>query len=300
MAMICAKYYGIDDNPPDLRELYDVKKISNKHLVFVTATDGNHGAAVAYAAKLLGQKAIVFMPEGASQARVKSILVHNAECRITDVNYDETVRLADFYAAQHNFVLIQDTAWPGYEEIPQLIMEGYTALAHEIVSQLQGKFPTHIFLQSGVGSFAASMVKSFSLEAERLKKPLPIFICMEPENAAPLYLSIGAGTEEAKIVEGKLQTVMDGLACGKISSVAWPILRDNVFAAISCPDSLAAIGMDILENPYGQDPKIFAGQSGAVGAGVIYSLLRQDKGACEKLHINKNSSILLISTEGRH
>ena len=124
-------------------------------VTFVTATDGNHGRGVAWAARELGCRAVVYLPKGSAQERLDNILALGARAEITDLNYDEAVRLATRKSEENSWVLIQDTAWPGYEQIPAWIMEGYTTLAGEIFDQLTEageEPPTHLFLQAGVGS----------------------------------------------------------------------------------------------------------------------------------------------------
>ena len=132
-------------------------------ITFVTATDGNHGRGVAWAARLLGQKAVVYMPKGSAAERLENIRAQGAQAEITEYNYDDAVRLANRMAEEHGWILIQDTAWPGYEEIPAHIMQGYTTLAAETLQQLEeqgAERPTHLFLQAGVGSFAGAALAS--------------------------------------------------------------------------------------------------------------------------------------------
>lgn len=124
-------------------------------VTFVTATDGNHGRGVAWAGPELGCRAVVYLPKGSAQERLDNILALGARAEITDLNYDDAVRLATRKSEENSWVLIQDTAWPGYEQIPAWIMEGYTTLAGEIFDQLTEageEPPTHLFLQAGVGS----------------------------------------------------------------------------------------------------------------------------------------------------
>ena len=131
----------------------------DKTPVFVTATDGNHGRAVAWAAAQAGYKSVVFMPKGTAQCRVDAIhQVSDAEVTVTDLNYDDAVRLATAYAKEHNGYLVQDTGFEGYEEIPWDITLGYTHMAAEAADQLGGITPTHVFLQAGVGSMAGGVL----------------------------------------------------------------------------------------------------------------------------------------------
>ncbi|MTI58334.1 diaminopropionate ammonia-lyase [Geosporobacter ferrireducens] len=269
-------------------------------ITFVTATDGNHGRGIAWAARQLGQKAVVFMPKGSSIIRLNNIKNEGAEASITGLNYDDAVRLASKYAEEHNGVLVQDSSWEGYEKIPTWIMQGYATLIDEAIEQIKDEDkvnPTHVFLQAGVGSFAGSVLGY--LEAV-FGEDRPITTIVEPNEAACIYKSVKANDGKPHAVTGYMPTIMAGLACGEPSTVAWGILRDYADMYISCADSAAARGMRILGNPLADDPKVISGESGAVGLGVL-SLILQDnhlKEMAEKLNINKDSKILLISTEG--
>jgi len=227
----------------DIRELSfdDLKSPEYKkkigELTFVTATDGNHGRGVAWAARELDQKAIVFMPKGSSKFRVNNIKKENAEVIVTDEYYDATVKTAANFAIENNGVLIQDTAWEGYTKIPTWIMQGYATLIDEAYEQLKiegGSKPTHIFLQAGVGSLAAG-VQGYLMT--KVGKERPITVVIEPHNAACLYKSAKIGDNNPHSVKGKLSTIMAGLACGKPSIIAWDVLRDYADVFISCQEN---------------------------------------------------------------
>lgn len=269
-------------------------------LVFVSATDGNHGRGVAWAANRLRQKSVIFMPKGSAQARLESIRNEGAEAFITDYNYDEAVEYAKEYAEKHNGVMVQDTAWEGYEEIPAWIMQGYATIADEISEQLKEQNvekPTHIFLQAGVGSFAASIQGYYS---SKFGKQGPISVIVEPENAACIFRSASINDGIPYSVKGDLDTIMAGLACGIPNTIGWNILRDNSNMYVSCPDYVSARGMRILANPVGTDPQVVSGESGAVGLGLFSILAEKEKykNIVSLLNINHNSKILFISTEG--
>jgi diaminopropionate ammonia-lyase len=269
-------------------------------LVFVSATDGNHGRGVAWAAKRMGQQAVIFMPKGSAQARLESIAGEGAQVAITDYNYDDAVEYAKEYAQKHHGVMVQDTAWHGYEEIPAWIMQGYAVMAAEIIEQLRKEAiekPTHIFLQAGVGSFAASIQGYFS---RQFGSRGPTSVIVEPENAACIFTSALANDGRPHTVKGDLATIMAGLACGAPNSIGWNILRDYAHMYVSCPDYVAAYGMRILANPIGTDPKVISGESGAVGLGLFGVLAHQAKyrKVLDLLKIDHNAIILCISTEG--
>lgn len=269
-------------------------------VVFVTATDGNHGRGVAWAANQLGQKSVVFMPKGSSEVRLENIRKEGAQASILDMNYDDAVRFATKYAEEHNGILVQDTAWDGYDTIPTWILQGYTTLTQEAIEQMELMGldkPTHIFLQAGVGSFASSVLGCF-VEVFRNEKP----ICgiLEPNQADCIYKSAKIGDGKPHAVTGDLTTIMAGLACGEPSTISWEILRDYSEAFVSCSDEVAASGMRILGKPLGNDPVIVSGESGAVGAGFMRAVMEDEAylDLRDHLGLNEDSVVLIISTEG--
>ena len=262
---------------------------------FTTTTDGNHGRGLAWTARLLGQKAVINMPKGTVAQRVRAIEELGADVTVTDMNYDDTVRLTARQAEEHGRVIVQDTAWEGYEDIPLWIMKGYGTMAAETRDQLPEK-PTHIFLQAGVGSMAAAQMAAF---ANFYKDAPPVFALVEADSAACFYRSAVAGAEQPVNVGGDLATIMAGLACGEASSLAWPIIRNWCSLYIAADNTAAAYGMRILGNPAGDDCKVVSGESGAAGMGALSMLMeRTNRETAKKLGLNENSVVLLFSTEG--
>lgn len=292
---------GRDINTLSFSELASTEvKAKLGDITFVTATDGNHGRGVAWAAQQLGQKAVVYMPKGSSEIRAQNIRNHGAECTITELNYDDAVRLAYKNGQEKGWVMVQDTAWDGYEDIPTWIMQGYMTLAIEAFEQLANNgahAPTHVFLQAGVGSFAGAAAGYL---VEKLKDKAPIITIMEPHQANCLYVSAMADDGKPHNVGGSMQTLMAGLACGEPNTISWPILRDNAECFISACDSLSANGVRILAAPLPGDPAITSGESGAIGTGLLYEIMMkpEHKELKEKLKLNQNSHVLLVSTEG--
>ncbi len=269
-------------------------------VTFVTATDGNHGRGVAWAASQLGQKSLIFMPKGSSEIRLQNIRKEGAEASILDVNYDDAVRFATKYAEENNGIFVQDTAWDGYEDIPTWIMQGYTTLVQEAVEQMHERNiikPTHILLQAGVGSFASSVLGYF---ADVYGDKRPICAILEPDQAACIYESVKAGDGLPHAVTGDLNTIMAGLACGEPSTISWNILRDYAEMYASCPDEVSALGMRVLGNPIKGDPQVISGESGAVGMGFLKLVMEKEcyESIREKLQLDANSIVLIISTEG--
>ena len=291
----------------DVSELsYDMltsEKLKNDlpKTTFFTATDGNHGRGVAWAANKLGQKAVVYMPKGSSEERLNNILKEGATATIEDVNYDECVRMAAKNSKKiPNSVVIQDTAWKGYEEIPSWIMQGYGTLLLEASEQLldyKCDRPTHVFVQAGVGSLAGTVQGYF---ANLYPNNCPITIVVEAEKANCLYKSALAHDGKARFVGGDMQTMMAGLACGEPNSISWEILKSKTACFVSCPDWVSALGMRILGAPLKGDSQVISGESGAVSMGLLYSIMKDScLGELKKiLKLDENSKILLISTEG--
>ncbi|MEG2455793.1 MAG: diaminopropionate ammonia-lyase [Oscillospiraceae bacterium] len=268
---------------------------------FFTATDGNHGRGVAWAANKLGQKSVVHMPKGSTQTRFDNIQKEGATVTIEEVNYDDCVRMAAAEAAATpHGVMVQDTAWDGYEEIPAWIMQGYGTMANEAADQLRQcgtNRPSHVFVQAGVGSLAGAVVGYFT---NLYPSCPPKFIVMEAQVADCLYQGAVAADGKPRIVEGDLQTIMAGLACGEPNTLSWDILRNHVDAFVSCPDWVSARGMRMLGVPVKGDPVVISGESGAVGMGLLAALMENDdyKDLREKLELDRFSQVLMFSTEG--
>ena len=264
---------------------------------FFTATDGNHGRGVAWAANKLGQKAVVHMPKGSAKSRFDNIAREGAQVTIEEVNYDDCVRMAAAEAAgTAHGVVIQDTAWEGYEEIPSWIMQGYATMADEAAEQMEER-PTHVFLQAGVGSMAGAVAGYF---VNHYPEHPPKFVVMEAEAADCHYQSAIAGDGKMRMVGGDLRTIMAGLACGEPNPISWDILRSHAAAFVSCPDWVSARGMRMLAAPVKGDLAVTAGESGAVGMGVISVLMEDDdcRELREALELDSSSRALLFSTEG--
>ena len=268
---------------------------------FFTATDGNHGRGVAWAAKRLGQKAVVRMPKGTTKTRFDNIAKEGAEVTIEEVNYDDCVRMAAAEAAKtEHGIIVQDTAWAGYEEIPSWIMQGYGTLVLEADKQLKENGvdrPTHVFVQAGVGSLAGAVVGYF---AHKYKENPPVMVVCEASAADCLYRSAVQADGNLVNVTGDLQTIMAGLACGEGNTIGWDILKNHVTVFASCPDWMSAKATRIYANPLENDPHIISGESGSVPLGLAYTALHDEdaKDLKDALKLDENSNILVISTEG--
>lgn len=268
---------------------------------FFTATDGNHGRGIAWAANKLGQKSVVYMPKGSTQTRLENILKENAIATIEEVNYDECVRIANDHAQRtENGVMVQDTAWDGYEEIPTWIMQGYGTMALEAGEQLEAEGcdrPTHVFVQAGVGSLAGAVQGYF---ANKYPGNCPTTVIVEADIAACLYKSAAEEDGNIQFVDGDMQTIMAGLACGEPNTISWDILKNNSSFFVSAPDWVAAKGMRMLSAPVKGDPQVVSGESGAVAMGLVATLMESDdyKELREAIKLDKDSKIIMFSTEG--
>ncbi len=267
---------------------------------FFTATDGNHGRGVAWAANKLGQKCVVRMPKGSTQTRLQNIAKENATVTIEDMNYDDCVRLAAKEAeAAERGIIIQDTAWDGYEEIPTWIMQGYGTLATEADQQLEadGSRPTHIFIQAGVGSLAGAVVGYF---ANRFPENPPVMVVAAAGEADCLYQSAVKADGSRINVTGDMLTIMAGLACGEANTVSWDILRNHVDAFVSCPDWVSANGTRIYSSPVKGDERVISGESGSVTMGLLHAIMTMPeyKDLKEALKLDEHSQVLLVSSEG--
>lgn len=288
----------ISDLPYD-KMVSDEIKEKLGDVTFITATDGNHGRGVAWVANKLKQKSVILMPKGSTKMRLDNIKKEGANATITDMNYDDTVRVANEKAHKNGWIMVQDTAWDGYEEIPLWIMQGYCTIMSEILTQMKEdnlKKPTHIFLQAGVGSFAGAIL---GLVAKIYGKDKPITIICEPNGANCIYKSFKANDGKPHNVTGDLTTIMAGLSCGEPNTISYDILRDYADFSISCDDSVSAHGMRVLSSPIDGDSRVVSGESGAVGLGLTSTILSsKDKSLAKTLKLDENSVVLCISTEG--
>jgi diaminopropionate ammonia-lyase len=268
-------------------------------IVFAAATDGNHGRGVAWSATQLGFRSIVYVHKLTSEARINAISNNGAEVVVIDGTYDDAVRQVNLDANANGWQVIEDTAWEGYEDIPRWVIQGYSTMFAEVQEQLaaQGLIrPTHLFVQAGVGSLAASTIGYYSnlFGSER-----PTTVVVEPDRAACLYHSAEVGDGAPHSFEGDLETIMAGLACGDPNPQAWEILRDTADVFAKCPDYVAAKGMRVFGVPMAGDPFIVSGESGAVSLGALMFIMQLPELAPlrDKLGLGIDSHVLLINSE---
>ena len=261
-------------------------------LALATATDGNHGRAVAHVAALLGFDAQIYVPAGTAQARIDGIAREGAHLEIVAGTYDDAVARAA-QAANQGCLVISDTSWPGYEEIPRWVMEGYSTIMFEIDDELAkrgAKNPDLVAVQFGVGALAAAVVRHYPRPRANQS---PKILSVEPLRAACALSSIEAG--EITAVPGPHDSIMAGLNCGRPSIVAWPIVSQGIDAFIAIPDERACQAMRALARL-----GIVAGETGAAGLAGLIELLTgetrtQDRHA---LGVDEKSRVLVLVTEG--
>ncbi len=260
-------------------------------MTFITTTDGNHGKGVSWAAGFFGCGAYVYMPKGTVEVRAEAVRkAGSAKVEITDMKYDDCVAWTAQLAAEKGWYLIQDTAWEGYEEIPEWIMQGYTTILFEAEKQMDLS-PTHLFLQAGVGSMAAAIAGA----AGEIwgKENLHIWT-VEPTEAACFFESFLLGDGKAHMAAGSGMTEMAGLNCGMPCALAWDILGAMGEGGISCTDDVTETGIRYLAR---HDPPIIAGESGAVTAGMMKELETRPE-LRKRLGLTKDSVVFIINTEG--
>lgn len=251
----------------------------------VTATDGNHGRAVARMAKHFGVAATVFVPDVMIPATVAVIEAEGAEVVRLEVGYDDAVRAAAAYAGESDGrALVQDTAWDGYTEVPTWIVDGYRTLLEEVDEQLGGA-PDLVAVPVGVGSLAEAVVRHYR-EPETAH---PSVVSVEPDTAACLLASLIAD-EPVTVPTGS--TVMAGLNCGTVSSLAWPVLRGGCDAAVAVSDEEARRAVADLSRL-----GVSSGPSGAATLAGVRAVLT-DPARRAALDLRDDAVVVLLSTEG--
>ncbi len=264
---------------------------------FTTATDGNHGRAVAWSARLVGARAVVYIPAYARPSRIEAIRAEGAEVVLVEEGYDAAVRMANNAAREHDWVLIQDTAWPGYDEIPDWIAAGYWTHARELEPEPHGVEPgiDLVLLHAGVGTWAAALTSYYW---HRYGHARPRLVVVEPVDAPCLIRAAPSGVPVH--VPITRHTLMAGLDCGLASTTALTTLHRSVDAFITIEDHWALDAMRRLASPTGTDPMVVAGESGAASAGALMALLRAPELAAARAHVGLDATtrVLVWSTEG--
>ena len=276
----------------EIVSLQDIGKfVGERHsLKLVCATDGNHGRAVARVGRMLGIPSRIHVPAGITEQRMEAI---EAEGGIVVMGgtYDESLVRAKNDAASGG-LLIQDTAWEGFEQIPQWTVDGYSTLFWEIEDELEKQNkqkPTHVVVQIGVGSLAAAVVRHY--RRKELPQP-PVIIGVEPKGSDCVLASVKAGRMVR--LQGEQHSIMAGLNCGTASTISLPILQKGVRCFLAIEDERAK---EAVRSFAGEG--VISGETGAAGLAGLIELCSQDnETARRELGLDANSRVLLISTEG--
>ncbi len=303
MGCIMSRKIGVDIEDLGLEQIkseFDAPR--SEPTTFITVTAGNHGRGVAWAARQLGQRAVIYLPKGSPTERLEAIRRLGAEAVDTGLNYTDSMELAKAQARTNGWELLQDIAWEGYTQIPTWVMQGYLTMMLEAQKQMETlgiEKPTHLILQVGAGSFAAAVVGYY---ANRFADARPITVIIEPDCCANLFLSAVTEGKTPREITGDFanKTMITSLACGIAPDMAWEVLGGFADVFVACPDCVAARGMRIYANPLGDDRRLVAGEASGTGMGLL-SLLLRDPGcaqAREKLGLDDSACVLLINSEG--
>ena len=270
----------------------------SKDAVFCTATDGNHGKAVAWSARMAGRHSIIFMPASSVESRIHNIENEGAKVIVVGGDYDDAVHMAKEKASEKGWILVQDTSWDGYTDIPVNIMAGYSTVFREMEDTLhkpgEPAFDV-VFLKAGVGSWAASAAWYYH---ERYREKRPKIVLVEPSSADCVMESKKRGMPVP--IEKSGETMMAGLNCATASRLACEILHNSVDLFLSIPDWYAGAAMNALYYAKDEDEQIISGESGAAGLGGLLAMLREDSlgEARDFIGLSNNSRVLVFNTEG--
>ncbi|MBM3743779.1 MAG: diaminopropionate ammonia-lyase [Actinobacteria bacterium] len=262
-----------------------------KDLTFACATSGNHGYALAWVASRLGATCRIYCPASTSQFRKKRIKSLGATVIEVAASFDDAVAICSKESEVRGDIVVSNLVQDGFEDIPQLIMNGYSVLAQEVLQQVDSPI-THIYVGGGGGRLAASIAATFKIGRY---ENLPKVIVVEPEYSDCIASSIQFGRASATRIQG--ETMMTGLVVARPSSVSWPILRTEVFATLTISDETAVETLLDLENGYLGNELLPIGETGiAALAGFLRTM--RDPIMCSELGINSTSHVLVVACEG--
>jgi diaminopropionate ammonia-lyase len=262
-------------------------------ITVATATDGNHGRSVAWGAQLFGCRCVVYIHADVSEGRRDAIAHYGAEVRRIDGNSDDSVHRAAADAKAEGWIVVSDTSYDGYMDLPKTVMEGYGLIALETLDELpDDEKPTHLFIQGGVGGLAAAMTAMFW---QKWGADRPQIVVIEPDAADCLFQSAVNGRPTK--VEGDLDTLMAGLAAGEVSLLAWEILNLGANAFVTIPDEAAISAMRALAEGVGGDPPIVGGEAGVGGLAGLLAAASEPRTA-QALSLGALSRVLVVGSEG--
>ncbi|MFN8051768.1 MAG: diaminopropionate ammonia-lyase [Acidimicrobiales bacterium] len=285
--LLSQRYEQQHGHPPEATTFEGVREAFRDlgPVTLTTATDGNHGRAVARAAKWFGLGADIYMPAGTVPARVTAIESEGARVTVIDGDYDEAVELAASTANDDRLV-VSDTSWPGYEQVPRWTSEGYLTLFAEIDEQLGSGAPDAFVVPVGVGGLAQAALDHWPSGPP----DGPVRIAVEPTAADCLYRSLVAG--EMVSVPGPHDSIMAGMNCGTLSMVAWPAMRDRFDWCVTIENDAAADAMRALAAE-----GLVVGETGAASVGALLALAAE-QGDLAGLGLGAGATVVCVCTEG--
>ncbi len=262
-------------------------------LTVTAATDGNHGRSVAWGARMIGCRCVIFVCSSVSQQRKDAIASYGAEIRQVDGSFDDAVRMADQTARKEGWFVIPDTSDGETVIAPRDVTQGYMLMVDEALEQLNGEPPvTHIFLQAGVGGMASASAARF-WQAYGDKRPVTTIV--EPEKCACWYESLVAGKPVA--VTGDIDSAMAGLSCGEVSLIAWPVLETGADFMVTLNDDAVPLMMRYLAERGSDDRPVVAGETGISGlAGLVAAA--QDEALRKEMGLGPDSHVFVVNSEG--
>lgn len=264
-----------------------------KGFAVATATDGNHGRSVAWGAQRLGIECHIFVHANVSQQRCYAMEKLGAKIHRVAGNYDDSLVECEQQATLNSWQIVSDTSWEGYETIPLDIMAGYSVMAAEIVEQLDGKVPSHFFIQAGCGGLAGGMLAYFW---QVWKDQLPNVVIIESYMSACVYRSIQA--QQVELVDIVEETLMAGLSCGEVSRIAWPLLRKGVQHVVTIPDEGVIPMMKWLANPCDESRPAIEGGECSTSSLIALMAASSDNVLAQALNLTEDSTVLVLGTEG--
>lgn len=295
--LLTSREHPVGESWPPPHRFYSGLDVALPHsFTLCTATDGNHGRGVAWVARKLNQRAVIYMPGNTVSARIAAIQDEGADVHVIGGSYDDAVRRCAEQAEEHGWTIISDTSWPGYDLIPRWIQAGYLTMFAEIDEQTDAGIDA-VLVPGGVGALAAAAAWYYRVIKQDGAVKL---VSVEPLAADCLYRSAAGDDGHPVAVHGEPDTIMAGLNCGTPSQVAWPLIRDAFDAFVAIPDRYAVEAMRAAYYPADSDPRIISGESGAASMGAWLALGREEALAeCRSgLDLDRDATILLLNTEG--
>ena len=275
-----------------LAKEYQKEGKDSANLTVATATDGNHGRSVSWGAKLAGCKSKIFIHANVSQERERAMSLLGADVVRINGNYEASLAACKEAAELNNWPIVSDTSWKGYRETPMQIMAGYSVMSKEIIEQMGSSRPTHTILPIGVGGLAAGIVAPMW---EDMNANLGKMISVESHFSQCFLNSISNG--KPTLVDIKEETLMAGLSCGEVSEIAWEILKPTLSHCMSIADEGIAKIMQLFANGDFGETSIEAGECSASGLAALL-IAKNNPSIWRQLELNKDSTVLLIGTEG--